>query len=177
MEHNPDHTLNIPSQYLSIEFALVALRIIFIVFTYRSLVIMSRTWFCCQCGAANIDGTAPERCPICQHFKCAGCSSRPRNSFQSLSNYTAAEPRYVPCVYSSNDTFSPASGGHASRCQSYTYSSDRGNSSSAPIRSHGRPDMTGWWVCSECQNTINPALASSRCPICAHSRCLNCRDL
>lgn len=32
----------------------------------------SDTWTCCDCGANNIDGTAPDCCPLCGHYR-QGC--------------------------------------------------------------------------------------------------------
>ena len=31
-------------------------------------------WTCCQCSAENLTANAPERCPICAHFKDDSCT-------------------------------------------------------------------------------------------------------
>lgn len=134
---------------------------------------MSRPWICC-CGEANNEGTAPERCPVCQHFRCSACGTQSRNLFEALSYYSAAEPRHVPSL-SLNSAISHPSVNNAqpSHHGSYTYSNRRGNSS-APGRSYFRPDMTGWWECSECKSINNPELAPSLCSICGHLKCASC---
>jgi hypothetical protein len=31
-------------------------------------------WTCCSCGTANLMANAPERCPVCEHYRCDCCT-------------------------------------------------------------------------------------------------------
>ena len=30
-------------------------------------------WNCCQCNSANLMANSPDRCPVCEHFRCRLC--------------------------------------------------------------------------------------------------------
>ena len=30
-------------------------------------------WTCCACGNTNLDATAPDRCPVCGHYRDSCC--------------------------------------------------------------------------------------------------------
>ncbi|KAJ5958471.1 uncharacterized protein N7479_005621 [Penicillium vulpinum] len=43
--------------------------------------------------------------------------------------------------------------------------------------STGAPRLVAeWWRCCDCDNMVNPSLASGKCPICSHAQCGSCKN-
>ena len=52
---------------------------------------------------------------------------------------------------------------------------DVGRYAESAVQRSSIPVLSGWWVCCNCQNSNNPALAPGRCAICNHEKCAPCR--
>ena len=139
---------------------------------------MADVWNCCQCKSPNLIANADKQCPICPHRRCSSCvTGRPGlygySKFPDTNSYSTA-PRFV--LLSSNFptydiSHSPSAHSYG---KNYTYSTYPSPVYSPKINTVPRHDMAGWWTCCRCQNTINPALALTHCPIDSHVRCGSC---
>ena len=97
-------------------------------------------WNCCHCGNSNLKHNAPDRCPICPHYRCgkctwglppskssrhraAGTSRTPSSQTSSARKYLAPQPRRAPSSlppplssgsysFSQNTSFVPADTSH-----------------------------------------------------------------
>lgn len=38
-------------------------------------IVHANWWVCCHCDSMNNPDLAPDRCSICQHYKCAACNT------------------------------------------------------------------------------------------------------
>ncbi|GLI80741.1 hypothetical protein PoHVEF18_009098 [Penicillium ochrochloron] len=38
-------------------------------------IVNANWWVCCHCDNMNNPDLAPDRCSVCEHYKCAGCST------------------------------------------------------------------------------------------------------
>ena len=154
-------------------------------------------WTCCSCGASNYDETAPDRCPICSHDRCDSCERGRPGLLLGLSQYsmsTDCQPRYIPDLSLTKNVYFGEGldtgidgvvsyGEHVSHGQhTQSYNNGEQYRYTEGVHSHGDythcpPDMTGWWVCCECGQANNPALAPSRCPYDGHVRSICCTTL
>ena len=122
-------------------------------------------WVCCQCSVSNTT-TLHGSCH-CGHTKCASCSTGRPGLAENLiwPNTTEITPRYIPTTSFVDDLGVDKSSSNGN----YTYGAYTAQSPGS--------DMSNWWVCHECRQTNNPALAPERCSNCEHSRCISCTTL
>lgn len=112
---------------------------------------MADVWNCCECQAANHDANSPDRCPLCEHPRCASCSRGPLSGLPSQ--------RYSHVTHGASDYILP---GYSHGC------------GGPGLVSYARPSTRGWWKCGGCEQTNNPDLAPEKCVFCGHTKCTCC---
>lgn len=161
----------------------------------------SDVWTCCQCKAANLDANADVKCPIFSHKKCSECPRERRTGISAALGMlgTPSVPNtalsYGPPASIARSAFSGISedDSHAhietpvpglehrsifnDACQPDALPASlftASGSARGPNVGPPRPSTVGWWVCSNCHNPNNPALAPEKCSVCAHTKCPHC---
>ena len=99
-------------------------------------------------------------------------SSRYHHTQHNAASTIACTPRYIASTYSPSSTSSyNPSNSSSSATSVYHTNPYPGN------YTYARPDMRGWWVCCDCKQANNPALAPEMCPADGHKKCGSCRVL
>lgn len=146
-------------------------------------------WTCCHCTTTNLDATAPEACPACQHYRCGYCVSHTGYSIEPARSST-------PDCMSKQASKLEGHNLHPSQLQSTRKTSppplpnpsiapsefsglglhlccppsEHEMNETVPLVSSAYGDA---WICCQC-GAANIYDLAQRCPLCSHDACGYC---
>ncbi|KAF2139077.1 uncharacterized protein K452DRAFT_337933 [Aplosporella prunicola CBS 121167] len=141
-------------------------------------------WVCCQCQGENLVQNAPQRCPLCQHYRCGYCVGSAHCSWSSTFQCLKGTAEGCPATLIPSDPTCGESGRltEFSGLDSYEYSSPTAEISiiAIPLPKTSpeiAPLVAGFgdtWYCCGCGTLNHNGVALDRCPVCAHYKCSLC---